>query len=98
MRGGPATAAAARSLAGVTPAKEALAACLPDCRPSPGQRQNKRSGGTDRPADADERGAYLSPAASRVHNREQKLTNKEEEKEGDRSTQQNSFSDFCIVA
>ena len=48
VRGGPATAAAARSLAGVTPAKEALAACLPDCRPSPGQRQNKRSGGTDR--------------------------------------------------
>ena len=56
---------AARSLAGVT--GEAPAAALPDCRPSPSQRQNKRSGGTLHSPDADERGAYLSPAASRVN-------------------------------
>ena len=61
-------AAAARSLAGVT--GEALAAALPDCRPSPSQRQNKRSGGTLHSPDADERGAYLSPAASRVISRQ----------------------------
>ena len=66
---------------------------FPIVAPAPAKDRTK---GLAARTETDERGAYLSPAASRVHNREQKLTGKEEE--GDRSTQQNSVSDFCIVA
>ena len=74
---------------------EALAArtCLPDCRPSPDQRHNTRSGGTlVHSADDDERVTHPPPAASFRGNRQRKSTNKEEEdEEGDRSTQQKFF-------
>ena len=86
---------AARSLAGVT--GEALAAALPDCRPSPGPgTKGLAAHSTPRMLTRGEPTSLPPPPAST--NREQKLTNKEEEEEGDRSTQQNSFSDFCIVA
>ena len=100
-RGGPATAAAARSLAGVAPPKrqEKLRRHM-SCRPSPDQRHNTRSGGTlVHSADDDERVTHPPPAASFRGNRQRKSTNKEEEdEEGDRSTQQKFFIDFfCIV-
>ena len=88
-----------RSGCPVTRGCAALAAALPDCRPSPGPgTKGLAAHSTPRMLTRGEPTSLPPPPASFRGNREQKLTNKEEEEEGDRSTQQNSFSDFCIVA